>query len=236
MLMRDPMPNVMKKYEYIGGLVWLAVYMSVLGLLIEGALLLFGVRDYSNATLNCVYFFTCFLVTAGLFHRFLADSLPVAWQNPGNFLKALVFGFCLYELMEIALSIGLEQLWPNYTTPNDDTVSAVAGESYAVMWVGAVLLAPLTEESLIRGLVFGGLRRKNRLVAYLVSSLLFALMHIIDYIPDMDMADILVNLLIYGLPGVALAACYEKARTIWGPIALHMIINALGMAAMNAAA
>ena len=101
------------------------------------------------------------------------------------------------------------------------------------MAVAAILLAPITEETLLRGLVFGGLRQKNRIVAYVLTALLFSGMHVMNYVLQMDLVSILLNLLLYMLPSVALCACYEYAGTIWAPIFLHMIINALSMWAIG---
>ena len=101
------------------------------------------------------------------------------------------------------------------------------------MWAGAVLLAPLTEETLVRGLIFGNLRRWNRPAAYGAAAAVFAAMHVLPYLGQMDALSICYNILVYGLPSLALCACYEYAGAIWAPIGLHMIINALGMSAMG---
>ena len=122
---------------------------------------------------------------------------------------------------------------PDLQTPNDDSVRAIAQSSYSTMAVAAILLAPITEETLLRGLVFGGLRQKNRIVAYVLTALLFSGMHVMNYVLQMDLVSILLNLLLYMLPSVALCACYEYAGTIWAPIFLHMIINALSMWAIG---
>lgn len=231
--MKQEFPVRLKPYEMIGGGAWLILYLTIYGTVLELLMDLLGLEN-TLAAVNGVYFFSCFAITALLFHRFLADSLPEVWGHFGNFLKALLFGFCLYELFEILMSLSFKAIYPNFATPNDDTISTIAGENYAVMWVGAVLLAPLTEETLLRGLVFGSIRRKNRAAAYVLTALLFAGMHMLVYIAEMQPADIVVNLLLYGLPGIALCACYEKGRTIWAPIVLHMFLNFVGMAAMSA--
>lgn len=57
-------------------------------------------------------------------------------------------------------------------------------------------------------------------------------MHILPYIGDMSALSLCYNILVYGLPSVALCVCYEYAGTIWAPIGLHMIINIIGMSAL----
>jgi hypothetical protein len=226
--MKQPFPVTMRRYEIIGGIIWFIIYAFVLGIVLELALALLGI-SYDEATLNAAYFFTNFIITALLFRRFLAYSLPVAADNLLKVLKAILLGFAVYWLLEVGLSLLSTLLVQEVTIPNDDTVQAIAGINYRVMWVGAVLLAPMTEETLVRGLVFGNIRRKNRVLAYVVTALLFASMHTLGYVTEMSALSIVYNMLIYGLPSVALCICYEYSGTIWAPIALHMIINAIGM-------
>jgi membrane protease YdiL (CAAX protease family) len=218
----------MRRYEIIGGIIWFIIYAFVIGIVLELALALLGV-SYDEATLNAVYFFSNFIITALLFRRFLSYSLPVAADNLLRTLKAILLGFALYWILEVGLSLLSTLRVQEDTIPNDDTIQAIAGINYRVMWVGAVLLAPMTEETLVRGLVFGNLRRKSRVLAYVVTALLFASMHTLGYVTEMSALSIVYNMLIYGLPSVALCVCYEYAGTIWAPIALHMIINAIGM-------
>ena len=230
--MNRPFSVEMRRYEIIGGCVYLAFYLFVMSSAVHLVLNLLGL-PVDTVTLNKIYFFANFIITAVLFRRFLAYSLPMAADQPLRFLKGILLGFCIYEGCQVALGILCGLIAPNLWTPNDDNIRSIAAESYRVMWVGAVLLAPLTEETLIRGLVFGNLRRKNRVLAYIITALVFGLMHIVVYIPRMDVVTLVLNLALYAFPSAALCAAYEYAGTIWAPIALHMILNALSMGAIG---
>ena len=231
--MGNPFSIEMRRYEIIGGLVWLAFYLFLMSNALHWILGLLGVA-VDTVTLNKVYFLVNFIVTALIFRRFLAYSLPLAADRPLRFLGGILLGFCIYEGCQVALSILYAALAPNLWTPNDENIRAIASGSYRVMWVGAVLLAPMTEETLIRGLIFGNLRRKNRVLAYAVATLVFAAMHVMNYVLQMDVVTLLLNLALYAFPSVALCAAYEYAGTIWAPIALHMILNALAMYGLGA--
>lgn len=226
--MRTPFSVEMRRYEIIGGCVYLACYLFLMSGAVYLVLDLLGL-PVDTVTLNKVYFVACFILTALIFRRFLAYSLPVAADHPLRLLKGILLGFCIYEGCQVALGILCGLIAPDLWTPNDDNIRSIAAGSYRVMWVGAVLLAPMTEETLIRGLIFGNLRRKNRALAYIVTALVFGLMHIVVYIPRMDVLTLALNLALYAFPSVALCACYEYAGTIWAPISLHMILNALSM-------
>ncbi len=219
----------MTRRERLGGLIWFFIYSFLISSLLELILMLLGI-DYEIPFLNAVYFLTNFLITALLFHRFLAESLSAALQNPLRLLKGIVLGFCAYLLLMILPDVLWFFLPGDASIPNDDTIRSIASENYRIMWVGAVLLAPITEETLIRGWLFGNLRQKNRVLAYAVTAAVFAALHMVSYLADMSPSSFCYNLLVYGLPSVALCFCYEYSGTVWASILLHMAINAMGMA------
>lgn len=144
----------------------------------------------------------------------------------------MLVGFCIYWLLQVGIGIIGDLLSGNIAIPNDDTIASIADENYRIMWAGAVLLAPMVEETLVRGLVFGNVRRLNRVAAYAAAAAVFAAMHVLSYLGQMDALTLGYNILAYAMPSIALCACYEYAGNIWAPIGLHMIINALGMSAM----
>lgn len=231
--MGQPFAVSMRRYEVIGGLVWLVFYLFLMSGAVYYVLGLLGL-SLDEVTLNKVYFLGNFLITAILFRRFLAYSLPLAADRPLRFLGGILLGFCIYEGCQVAVSLLYEALAPDLWIPNDENIRSIAAGGYRVMWVGAVLLAPVYEETLLRGLVFGNLRKKSRVAAYLVTALVFALMHVMNYILRMDPLTLLLNLVLYALPSAALCAAYEYAGTVWAPIVLHMILNALSMGALKA--
>jgi hypothetical protein len=79
----------------------------------------------------------------------------------------------------------------------------------------AVLAAPVFEEFIFRGLIFGGLRRTLGVAAsVLASAAIFALVHPpIAVIP------------VFGL-GVVAALVYDRTRLLIGPMAAHAVYNA----------
>lgn len=83
----------------------------------------------------------------------------------------------------------------------------------------AVVAAPLTEELVFRGCLYGILRQVGgRFLAVVVSSVLFALIH--GHIPS------LAGLMILA---VGLSLLYEKTASLWAPILLHAAFNGLSI-------
>jgi hypothetical protein len=84
----------------------------------------------------------------------------------------------------------------------------------------ALLAAPLFEEFLFRGLIFGGLRRSFGLwPAMLASAAVFAIVH-----PSISMMPVFVF-------GLAAAWLYERTRTLLAPMLAHGVYNACAIAA-----
>ena len=110
---------------------------------------------------------------------------------------------------------------------NDSAISARTGSAPHMTLLILVFLAPFVEETLFRGLVFGGLREKSRLLAYAASCALFALAHVWQFaVAGRDMAYFLL-MAQYLIPGLVLAWAYEHSGTLWASIGLHAGVNAL---------
>ena len=98
------------------------------------------------------------------------------------------------------------------------------------MFAVAVLLAPIVEEPLFRGLLYGQIRRRSRAAAYCVSVLLFCFYHVWQYLLlDWRYIFQMIN---YVPASVGLCYSYEKSGTVWAPIAFHMFINAVSMSVL----
>jgi membrane protease YdiL (CAAX protease family) len=96
------------------------------------------------------------------------------------------------------------------------------GASTALAFVAAVVLAPVAEELLFRGLLFRALlQRRSVHVAALVSAVVFALVHV-DVAVSQPLA--LVGLT---LVGVVLAHAYERTGSLLVPIAGHAAFNGI---------
>jgi len=99
------------------------------------------------------------------------------------------------------------------------------GSRMLLAFVAAVLLAPLAEELLFRGLLYRALRRRQSVaVAALVSSLTFAFIHS-EIVVSQPLA--LINLT---LLGVLWAVLYERTGSLIVPMIAHGVFNLLSVA------
>ena len=87
------------------------------------------------------------------------------------------------------------------------------------MFIATVIISPIFEEILYRGLMYNKLKEiSNAFIGVLISSILFALLHIPKY-------GFGINTFFLFLVGILLAYCYEKTDNIYVPILVHSINN-----------
>jgi membrane protease YdiL (CAAX protease family) len=221
--------------EKIAGTILFAVYLVVLPFVTDPLFRFVGRlldTTVSETVKNIIYYYVLFAVTLIVFHKFIArtsrnfaDNLGVACRN---MLLGLIALYCLNELVYRLSSLVIS----NRTNLNDTTISAQIQDAPRVTLLIIVFLAPFIEEVLFRGLVFGNLKSKSRVVAYLVSCLLFALLHVWQFAVVQQDITYFLLMVQYLVPGAVLAWAYESSGTLWTSIGLHAVANALSAWAM----
>jgi len=218
----------MTRAERICGWILLPTHMFLLPILISFAsnsiFPMMGI-SLSTAWINVLYYAISFTLTLCLMFRYLKLSFGNLWDGVLRALQAIIFGYFLYYALIYLISILVSLIPEIPTNPNDALIVDTAKLNPGAMTVVAVLLAPVVEETLFRGVVFGTIRGKSRFLAYFVSTLIFSIYHLWQY-AAMDFSWTLLLQLAQYIPGsIALAFCYEKGGSIWSSIFLHMFIN-----------
>lgn len=216
--------------EKVAGFCYLPFYVVLLALILQYLSGLLGFH-LTMLQINICYFVINCLMVWIIFHNFLLRSFRAIrfWE----LIQALILGFVLYYAGNFLYSLILGWLDLSVTSYNDQTVLELASQSRAAMVICGVILAPIIEETLVRGLLFGVIRRKSRIAAYAVTILFFAAIHVWQYVLLYDWKSVLLAALQYVPAGIALGWTYEKSNTIWAPILLHMVINAISFGVMS---
>ena len=216
--------------EQIAGVIFFVIYLLVLPFAVAPMFRLverlLGV-SISKTLENIIYYYVLFAVTIVIFHGFLGRTTRYLADNFGGACKMLAVGLiALYGLNELVYRL-TNLVFTNHTNLNDTTISAQIDTAPRVTLVIVVLLAPFVEEVLFRGLVFGNLKAKSRAVGYVVSCLLFALLHVWQFaVVSRDITYFLL-MVQYLVPGLVLAWAYDHSGTLWSSIAIHAAANAL---------
>lgn len=225
---RSTGPN-MTKSEIVAGLLYLPVYVVLLSVGLRCGAELLGLT-LTDLQLNVCYFVINTLLVWVIFRRFLSASFRSIrfWDT----VQAVILGFVLYQAGNVLLSFLLNLLSVSVISHNDQNMQALTQDSFLVSALLSVFLAPVIEEVLARGLIFGVLRRKSRVAAYAMSILFFSFIHVWQYIPTEGLAALWPAAAVYLPASVALCWTYEKAGTVWAAIFLHMACNAVALGLM----
>ena len=148
-------------------------------------------------------------VTALLIWRYRcwrqAPKIRIALGVKG--LNPLLVVWCFALMM--AASVVLEPLYELLPVPHQN----FGGGGWA--FAAVVVIAPLFEEWICRGLIFGSLRSRYGVVRSVVlSALVFGLMHV-QPVP-------VLNAFVLGL---VLAFIYHKTNSLWSSVILHALYN-----------
>jgi membrane protease YdiL (CAAX protease family) len=92
-----------------------------------------------------------------------------------------------------------------------------------------VILAPITEELLFRGLIFRSLFDRSKVLAYLVSMCLFSFIHLTNYIGYLDIQWLGLAFLEYLPAAYCLAFAYHNSGSILSPMLVHALVNMLSI-------
>lgn len=210
--------------ETIAAAVYLAVQFLALPSFLQWCNRQLG-SSLSEAELNFVFYLINFMAMLLVFHDFLGRSGRQVTQHPIVFCEAVILGFVGYYACSWLVSWLIGMLVPGFTNYNDEAIGAMSGSNYFLMFIGTVILVPPFEECMYRGLVFRNLYGKSRTAAYIVSILVFAIIHIIGYIGTYSPLELLMAFLQYLPAGLCLAWSYVRGDTIFAPIVIHAAIN-----------
>jgi membrane protease YdiL (CAAX protease family) len=91
----------------------------------------------------------------------------------------------------------------------------------------------VAEESLHRGLIFGSLYVKSHMAAYILSTMIFAAVHVMGYVGIYSARDTALAFVQYIPAGLALAWAYRKSGSIFAPMLMHATINCVSLFALR---
>lgn len=216
--------------ETIAGWCYLPFYLVLLSVALQYLLALLGL-SVSAVTLNLIYFCINLAVVLLIFHNFLRQRF--FGSGFWSFVQACILGYVFYQVGTWAVQFAVTKLGGTIQVYNNETVSGLVVENRYIMLAISVILAPVIEETLLRGLVFGSIRPASRVVAYITSVFIFTMMHNWQYFGLYSFEQVLLSCLAYIPASIALCWTYEKAGTIWASITVHAIINAISFGVLT---
>lgn len=156
---------------------------------------------------------------------FMPPRISIPW-----FAGAILLSLALLPLRGI-IGVIVQYLASGNLNGMQARMDLIAPEQFTwfgffITLIGAGILAPIAEELFFRGALFTWFRQKfNFPVALLASSTIFALGHI-------DTAGVVAGAFVLG---IANAWVFEKSKTLWAPILMHITTNSFAVLVIYAA-
>ena len=140
-------------------------------------------------------------------------GLESGWNPPVMWISAVALGIVGSQLGNDLIAIlRLRELFPGYDTGSQMTME---GQPVWLLLLAVGILAPVAEELVFRGLLFGRLKDwMNPGTAVLISSLIFGIYH-----------GNMVQLVYAFLLGSLFAFMYYRTGTLWAAVAGHVAAN-----------
>ena len=222
----------MTRKEAYYGFVYLIVQFFLLPPVIS-LILPFLPENINDAQLNFAYYLLNFIAITVILRKFLWQNLDRMSMYPGYLFRVVLLGLARYIVLNTLVGALLLRLDPSYFNANDSAIAEMVQSELTLIAAGTILLVPLAEECMFRGLIFGNLRKYNRILAYLVSITVFSVIHITGYLGVYTPMQLLISFLSYLPAGLCLARAYEEADTIIAPILIHAAVNAIAIYGMR---
>ena len=206
-------------------LIFLPLLLKVFNSMLENPL--------SAGKLNFIYYFINFALIVPVFGKFLLQSLKDALRVPFPTIWLALLGYMGNLALSEILAFFLMILVPDFANINDLNVALMLQEEFSLLAIGTVVLVPVVEETLFRGMIFRNLYDRSPAGAYLISMVAFAAIHVTGYVGSVEPVYILLSFLQYLPAGYCLCFAYRRSGTIISPILMHMIVNAVAVYSMR---
>lgn len=181
-------------------------------------------------------------IVSAIFIQVLAGFLPILLmiyifrEDFIGYFKDLKKRPLFYVLLTIGLFIvglilsGLVSIWIEGDSKNQLFLeAAIKSNAAPLVFVAAVIQAPILEELIFRKTLFGMLEKKfrlNKIVTLVIATLFFALIHVVSELTSGDPMQMLVVLTYIPL-SLILGIAYIKTENLLIPMIIHFLNNVL---------
>jgi len=179
--------------------------------------------EWPAAEANAVYYLLLGTLSLTLFWNFLRQNFSFLLDWLPENLSAIVIGFVGATVLNMLLWL---LPWP-VANPNLENYRTEFFLSPGATALVLIVLIPLVEETLFRGLLFESVQSSSRALAYVLSVFLYCLNSVWQFVFTYDTVDPRYLLLAFQyLPNaLALTWCYDKGGSLWASILLHAALN-----------
>lgn len=231
-----PFAETLTKRQRIIGALFIPLYcFGLLGIMFISPLL-HGIQRWSTlseSTLNlCAYVMSSvvYLVVVYLFRDFFKQAFQALRGQWGKTVLWVLIGIVgMFVLGNIVMPNLVAFFHPVTTSVNQNHMVELMRRYPVIMPLMTVLVGPIIEELVYRVSVFRALVGRSRLLAYVLSSLLFGFQHVMQAVVFDQNYTELWNMLPYIASGLWISYLYDRRRNILVPLLVHILNNLLGV-------
>ncbi len=228
-----PFANPMSRSQTWLGWCYLPVHIFALPFILS-AFAEFSQTPITQGRLNFIYYIISLAFVLVFLVRYLRRNFDTLCDRFALCLVIALSSILIYyALSYLAALILLLCEGGLADNPNNAQLVAISRKEFPMMSTISIFLAPLVEEVLFRGVVFGSMQKYSRFSAYVISIALFCIYHVWQYIYVSLDWTLLIYAVQYIPAGFVLARLYERTGTIWASIFFHMGVNAFSFAFMS---
>lgn len=181
----------------------------------------YRLANFSNALGNFIVYLIMFIVLIIINFKNLKEHLFKIKNNLISFIIITIFGFIILYGITYLINY-LYNLYNIGISNNQDSLVSYIEEGNAILiFFSVFLFAPIVEELIYRYVIFDIFT--NRIIAYIVSIVFFALPHMLS--TNADIINWLLLLIPYLFSGFMLALIYDQTKNIYASIFAHMLNN-----------
>lgn len=175
------------------------------------------------AEANVVYYAFLFTLCLFIFWGFLwKDFTGLLDWLPENLVSVAI---------GLLLAGGLHAVLTLLPFPVADPISLQYAQEFRAapvpILILVLLLIPVVEETLFRGLLFGNMRSYSRPLGWGISVAFYAVSLVWRYALDLSDARYLLIAVLYLPMSIALTWCYDRGGSVWGCVVLHSGLNGM---------
>lgn len=220
------------KQKAIGFILLIPAYLYIIPMFVEAGLYFYlkyvQILDYYTITilLNFFIVITTLIFEIILLKDFLIENIKKFKERLfDNIIWSMTAGIGIMYLISYVANIIISLcLGSSDSASNQLLFESLIDKGFLLMAFQSVVLAPIVEEIIFRGLIFRSIRTYNKYLAHIVSAVCFGFIHIYQGLFAGDLSQ-LFYLLSYGGMGLAFSYAYESKKNIIVPILIHIINN-----------
>ena len=189
-----------------------------------------------NMLIKGAYYLALGIATVYVFRSFLKESFHGLTGNWGSFIAKSLGILVVSQLAVILINnlflmfqVGSFVSGPHgiYFQSNYDLYwLKVFPQSPIVVMLLLVLIIPVTQEILLRGLFFNIFSQKHPWLAILITSVVFPLLHTLPYMGGCSTWQVILLFLQYVPAGFLLNIAYMVTESVYAPMAIHVALKA----------